>query len=576
YLTANFSRVMRYIAAINIQTAIIVLGIYFAKNVKEIKKIDIKNVLQFLFLLILAVIVYAVWRWDSGFYTTLNWDFYHHQVVSRLITEGKFDFITSNVSDSFQFIGYSTIFHTMFAFPQVLLTPDLLKYWWFLEFIHLFTTILASYVIAKVITKNEWIGVLSAIIGAFVFESTVAYTSLFLMPQNIAAVLVTIFIAQELREVLEEKSTFKRVITFDFLVFLIYILMNHAILGVLGVVLVFFSKIFKEFHKLKMGENIINTLLVTSFLLLIIIPYFASLVDLNFINRGEAEFFNFTLSEKYGFMRTIYGFSLLAFLPLGYYFSLAKKSLNYKLLIILINGILALVIASIPYSLKFYTILRFFVHTGMALGIWLIIRDFGRVTKLVSTFLIFITMLVVLTINIDTYKQVPSYKEISTHVTANELEAAKFLEQVYTNRKVILISDPGTMHILEGLSGVNTPGGAYTSLETRKVLTDIYYSRNKEITQKLFTINDGVITDPPQSILFAVGGRFSKWQLAPDERRLGIFWNVWKPHDLSIRDKEAYDFIFYLDEILEYQEVFKNDGVVIFEIPIRTIFPENT
>ncbi len=539
---------------------------------KNIKNLNIFDILDILFLIMIALLTYAIWRWDSGINTTLNWDIYHHQTLATLIQGNNFDIVTSNLSDSFQFDGYSTLFHTQVAITQKIFNPDLLAYWWFIELFHLFTTVAVSFALAFAVTKKRWVSYIGAIIGALIFESAVSYTSLFLIPQNLAATVTVGYIASIINRYAQSRDTSK-ILTIDFVVYIFYIMLSHIVIGTLGVFLVAFSKVYLLLKSINKGKSIQGVLFVLSFILLIIVPLIAQQFDLNNINRGEAEFFNYTLEEKYNLMKQFYGFSLV-FLPLGYIYAIRQKNHSYNLLLIITNGLLALIIAHIPYSLKFFTLGRFTVHTVMALGVWLIIQHFNKYIKFLSLKLIYLTFSAIFVINISDYKQVPAYKEISTHVTQNEIDAANFLKSNYTGHNILLVSDPATMHILEGLSGINSPGGSYTSLHTREVLSDVYFIRDEQITQKLFQIRDGVVDTEPDKILFVISGRFSKWQLGGNVDKFGIHWNIWSPFDLSSKDLEDHDFIYYLRENLRYNEVFRNEGLIIFEIekpPITTV-----
>lgn len=166
------------------------------------------------------------------------------------------------------------------------------------------------------------------------------------------------------------------------------------------------------------------------------------------------------------------------------------------------------------------------------------------------------------------YKGVPNYKNLSTHISPPEIQAAEFLKETYGKErdKVLLVSDPATMHILEGLSGINSPGGAYTSLRTRQLLTETYLKRDKNIRRKLFEIKDLVEKNKHEKIIFVVSGRYREWQLGPEEDRYGIHWNVWRPKDLDPAELQKHDFIYYLRDVLGFRQVFINEGLVIFEV----------
>lgn len=266
-------------------------------------------------------------------------------------------------------------------------------------------------------------------------------------------------------------------------------------------------------------------------------------------------------------MKTFYGFSLLIFLPLGIFYALRSKLLSNHIAVILALGLISLVLSPIPYALKLYSLDRFYVHTIMAMGVWILIKSFGNKLYAVGVFLLSSMLFMIVTINFIVYKQVPIYKDSYTHISPMEIDAINFTKENYAGENVMIISEPATMHIFEGISGVNTPGGAYASLETRQLLTDIYYTRDsRTILTKLWQIQDGVEKITPEKLLFVVSGRFDKWEKFDDDAKNGIYWNVWTPYDLSPENLEDVEFIDYLEKTKGLKEVFRNRSLVIFEV----------
>jgi len=562
----------KFFTVLVISNIVISLTIYLSKNLRDgkrkISRIDIKNVLITALLLVIATLTYGLWKMDSPTFATLNWDLYHHQALINLIKTGNFAIITSNLSDSFQFATYSTIFHTLMAIPQAIFEVNVLEYWWFVEYYHLITAALVSFGFTYAITKKKLPALIGGILGIMVFESSMAYTSLFLIPQNLSAIITGAFLAQLIKNYPQNRKE----LIFNSIIFGVFALALHAVIGILAIFLYFFTLTFLYFKKIEKTKKIKYILLLLSFLLIPTVYFISTRFNFDSINRGEAAEFNYNLKEKFDLMRDFYGYGLLAFLPLGYFYAIKKGKKEYILALILNNGLIALIVSPLPYILKLYSLGRLPLHTIMALGIWFLIKPLSSTLKAICLVLLEITLFTVFIANVSKYKVVPSYKNFSTHVSLNEIQAANFLREEYRNygkhhnEKVLLVSDPATMHILEGLSGVNSPGGAYTSLKTRKILTSIYLTRDENIGRKLFEIEDSVTKEAPDKILFAVGGRFRKWQLAPNEDRYGIHWNVWRPYDLEPKELEKYDFIHYLREFAGFKEVFRNEGMVIFEV----------
>ena len=204
----------------------------------------------------------------------------------------------------------------------------------------------------------------------------------------------------------------------------------------------------------------------------------------------------------------------------------------------------------------------------MGLGVWFLVRKFKSPAFYAAVAVLTVAMAIVLTVNVVKFKQVPSYKELGTHVSPGEIEAAQFLRQNYEGKAVLLVSEPATMQILEGLSGINTPGGAYAKKATREILAQTYYSRDSHlISAELTQVSDTLITQKPDVYLLAISGRYEKWQSANEERKMGIHWNVWTPYDLSATALENDEFIDFMISVDGVKEVFRNESMVILEIP---------
>jgi hypothetical protein len=71
------------------------------------------------------------------------------------------------------------------------------------------------------------------------------------------------------------------------------------------------------------------------------------------------------------------------------------------------------------------------------------------------------------------------FEGVFTLVSEDETAAARFLDQP-RYRQTLLVAEPATQHILEGLSGVNTAGGTYATAATRGQLMDILGSDSPE------------------------------------------------------------------------------------------------
>ena len=146
-------------------------------------------------LVLLNVVVYSIWRYKSPIYTTLNWDLYHQQNIVNDINSGVFNYSPNNLSDSFGFTSYTTLFHTLAAIPIGFIKVEATDFWYYIEFFHLLSTSLIAYFVLKAFTRNRGIAFIGAVLSSLFFESLGAYTTLFWIPQNIAATVGAFIIA---------------------------------------------------------------------------------------------------------------------------------------------------------------------------------------------------------------------------------------------------------------------------------------------------------------------------------------------------------------------------------------------
>src|SRR5450759_2105555 len=95
-------------------------------------------------LVLLSVAFYALWRWNSPYPSPLNWDIWEHQTVVNAIRSGSFALLPSQLSDTFRFNGYTTLFHVITAGIQnVLHVQNIPGFWWIAEGIFFVLTTLA-------------------------------------------------------------------------------------------------------------------------------------------------------------------------------------------------------------------------------------------------------------------------------------------------------------------------------------------------------------------------------------------------------------------------------------------------
>jgi hypothetical protein len=176
--------------------------------------------------------------------------------------------------------------------------------------------------------------------------------------------------------------------------------------------------------------------------------------------------------------------------------------------------------------------------------------------------ILFITFIV----NITKYKQTPEYKNIYTHISPLEVEAARYISENYNKNTTLLLSDPTTMQLLEGVSGINSPGGAFATEETRKILSETYLIRDNQSDKQLLDIQDGLAKNYIDTKLLVISGRYEKWQKLGELEKRGIVENIWKPLDINYKDWDEDSYLTYLLKDKNFKLVYKNSGVLVFEI----------
>jgi hypothetical protein len=508
--------------------------------------------------LAIALVVHLLWSIHSPY--PLNWDLYEHQTLANLIQQGHWSFFTSRISDSFIFDGYSSLFHTLLSVSQFCLFTNIISFWQAISFWHTTLLVLAAYTLAKLVSRSTSVAILSALLSGFIFESVITFTSLFFLPQTWSAVLAIFLFCQFLQDRPEHHKKNWILLTLS----LIGLFLGHYIIGTLGIGIVLFAFLFNTYGK-RIEVLIQQFPLVESATLLILLIFFASFIlNLSFINHGEAAAYTFSLPLKFEFMKRIYGLLLLFTLPLGFIYAIRQKNKQLNIVLFITLAFLAASMSQFPYALKFYTIGRFFVHLVMALGIWSILQfAHFKVTKAISFSVVGLSLAVILLLNSAYWKNGLSYSNLLTHLTPTELQAATFLKENYQHQNVLMISDPATQNILEALSGVNSAGGAYSSDTNRSLLAQIgVSSQPTQVYDHLFEIKDQVTPEAPVRLL-VMSGRYFEWQNRTLKEKASFDFNIWNPSNLSL---ENWHQVEGLLKDPKFRLVYNNPEIAILEV----------
>lgn len=506
----------------------------------------------------LAALIFGLWRWRSPY--PLNWDFLEHQALVNTILKGRYSFVTSRISDTFIFNGYSSFFHTLLATVQAIFPPKVLDFWLAISFCHLFLVILASWIFAEQISQDKTIAFFSSLLGGLIFES-VTFTSLFFMPQTFTAVIFIFLFTQMIRGAQAENLPPSWLLGISCL----FLFLIHYVIGFLAALILAGTYLYitlRDHPAAKIGFGLLKIMVI----LLLILGLVSPLINLNFLNQGEAKFYNFNLAKKLFLFQRAYGLSLIVFVPLGIKEILSRRK-KEEFLVIVIGGIIfILVLTNLPYMFKFYVLGRFFIHLVMAVGMGaLVSRLNSRSLRMLGMSFLAVTFGLIFTTNTIYWKEILYYQSLLTHLSGNEVKAAEFLINKYGQKSVLLLSDPATQGIFEAISGFNTQGGVYANLSTRKEVDIKTFFENPDLfSRELNGVYDRFEVNPTNRFLI-LSGRYFLWAKRPIEEKNALYFNLWTPADLTFEDyKVGYQMVTSRPDLFEL--IYLNPTLMILKV----------
>lgn len=540
-----------------VKTSPIILRFLFATSIIfSFSKIDSlrlsfkKYIRDFFWILLIGIIVYSLWRWNSAYSLPITWDFFHHQTLVNQIKAGRLSFLPSQLSDTFRFNSYSPLFHLLLTWPQLIFNPNVLPFFWWLEFLHLLTTLSAVYLLTKSLLKTETAAIIATIFSGLIFESHMIYTSLFLIPQTLTAVVFAFLIIKFLSSNPSLKDSWYS---------LLFLLMLHYIIGAVAVLILLLI-----FWASTKGKKISNIVIFPALVLIPILARISLPITLDFLNRGEAAAFNYSVYEKIEFFKIFSGYILFCFFPLGIIATLLSKKSQLKILLLATLILIVLVALPLPYVFKLYVLSHYPVSLFATLGVLLLFNRLKiKILKILTLSVLFLVLLILFVSSTGFIKNLLKHPSSNTAVSWQEIQAAEFLKKNFADKNVLLISDPATQHILEPLSSINTQGGAYSDEETREILDQINQLKSPSQTkEKLLQIQDKVVIKKPDILLFVMSGRYFRWQETTAEKKKDLSFNVWSPIDLSLKNLESTE---VLSESEVFQKIFRNKSLVILQ-----------
>jgi hypothetical protein len=519
-------------------------------------KTYLTHILPVFFLTLMSIGVYLLWRSITPFPHTLNWDIWEHQTVINAIRGGSMALLPSDLSDTFRFDGYTTAYHVLIAAIQSLTnTQNILGFWWIAEGVFLTLTTLATYAFCFAYTKHRWTALIGGILSACFFESSMAYTTLFLVPQTLAALVWVIGMT-----VLVQKRTYQLPVAVGFA--LIAILL-HGIVGGVGAVMLLLFVLSSRLHPLAPVTKILVLLLAAA--AGYALPTGAThLFATHTINAGEAAYFSQPIVHKLSLFHQWYGLLPIPFLLLGMWQIVKTNHTSAWRLLVLFAGSTGVILSAFPYVLKFTVFTHYLMIAVMSIGIYWILKQLHAWTSIVlSICFVGITAGMIFLSNTHAWKEPVVQNTIASHVSEDEQRAAVALSARYAKTDALLLSDPATQYILEPLSGVNSPGGAYMDRENRLHLIQAFGAADQEtFAKEIRSVTDRVAGSTQGPIVLIINGRTRQWLNQEDDKRLSIASNIWKPQPLSLADYLATE---QWKKQFDLKEVYRNTSIVILE-----------
>lgn len=521
-----------------------------------------------LVLMLLSTLIYfGVWKSQTPYPLHLNWDIYEHMTATNKIGQGSFSLLSSQTTDTFTFNSYSTIFYVLLSLPLTLISGSFIGTYWWLEFWHYLLTIVAVYYLTIKIFNRHSLAFTAGFLSSLAFESSIAYTTLFLLPQTFTALISMFYLTtlpinqmhlDKLNPLVIVRLLKKHII---YIIPLITILLFHFIIGpvAIGVILLIIFLYSKYVSK-----NILKTISYISLILLIMVLLSNLIGNFDLTNREEANYFGLTLFKKFELLANWYGYGFIILFLLNVYIFFKENLKPYKIIAITTLVILSISLLPIAYFLKYFVLAHYFLVVLLSYTIHFIIRNFSPFTKtFLLSWLIFAFFIVFYT-NQLSFKSPFYFNGNYSQLSKGEIDAAQWLTMRYNKLDTLIISDPGTQYIIEGLSGINSQGGAYMNTPTRNTLNNINWESDpKKISKELTSIKDNLAGDNlnTNKRLFVVGGRYFAWQRLPLNWKNSSYYNIWRPQTIDPTD---YSYINFLSS--NFKVVYQNDELIIFEL----------
>ncbi|MCM2254031.1 MAG: hypothetical protein NDJ94_00030 [Vicinamibacteria bacterium] len=506
----------------------------------------------------LAGVGTLIWRGDSPYPALLNWDMLEHLALSERMMRGDFHLSLRAYSDTFTLDTYLPFYHVLLSLPRLLLAPPPAGYAWSLDTVHHLVGIATAGWAARHLFGSRGASAWAMVIAAFTFESHVAYTALFHMPQTLTAVFFTAALGSL------AAAGPAGLPTLVLLRWAAFIALSHYFVGALAAPLLLALGLAARAEPAvaRRAALLVAALAAAGLAAALLVRHVAG-ISLDPFRSAESAHFTLPLQASWHLICRSYGYAPLLLLPLGAA-TLRRGSALSLAVLGATAASLAAVLSPFPYVLKFATLFHFLGALVMAAGLRRLVAGAGwpgAAAWLAAWITIF-------TINQAAAFKRELHDGIHSLVSADEREAAEVLRvQVADPSRTLLVGDPATQHILEGLSGVETQGGTFASARTRRLVDEMWpVAEPADAARSALAIRDKLATTATERVVVALGGRFFAWQAAPPELKRATHFNVWRPRDLNAAGRLEVE---RWCASGRFRRLFQNEGVALLEIVVQ-------
>lgn len=501
-----------------------------------------------------AMAFFLVYRRETPIPFLVNWDLLHHTTLVKQLLEGNFSLSLMAISDTFTVNSYTPLFHLIIALPAVLFKTDVLGLFWIAEFFHyLFTTAVAYYIGKKLIHSPQG-GLVTAFISLLVFESTAAYTTLFLLPLTLSGTLAALFATHFITH---KKINPVRVFVTALIVFALHYMIGALYLGLLS--LIYVSR------KAQSGRLNLSIFAALSFFALTGVILNLTGQKIPLLDRPDAQYFVYTIPALWALFGQWYGFLPIPFMILGLVYFGKNHDTGWKFLMVFLS-ISALILFPMSYGLKFFAVNHYFMAVLLAAGIIKALSVFDkRWVKIGLLSLICAAMAGVFVTNMNEHLRLSFNGKHNSYISESDIRAARWIDSHYGGKRVFMVSDPTTQGTFEAISTVNTQGGAFPRHETVVLLDSMRTESDpKKISDAFMGVHDALPSQDERDVtLLALGGRYFAWQQFDWECKTSYACQSWLPLKIKASDKK------YLENIsssIYMKLVYSDSETAIFEL----------